>query len=100
MATVRVTDYRLRPGDTPDRALTLLRQAATKAFPTADLADLWMRATNPRLDRRRPVEVCVNPEGLEQCIRALQKPVSASRSRHLSEARAREEQSAKYRFGG
>ncbi len=73
--TVRVSSYRLRPGESSGRALELLHQAAMQHFANADMADLWMRSTNPRLDHRRPADVAaLGAEGLEQCIRALQKP--------------------------
>jgi hypothetical protein len=55
-ATIRVCDFRLRPGESPGRALELLHQAAMQHFANADMADLWMRSTNPRLDHRRPAD--------------------------------------------
>jgi len=48
----------------------LLRVAMTK-FGATDLADLWMRTTNPKIGRRRPIDVCLEHNGIELCKAAL-----------------------------
>jgi uncharacterized protein (DUF2384 family) len=68
---IRLVDYKIRGTASAE---DLLRQAACAHFPSTEAAELWLRAANPKLDRRRPIEVAVDQDGLNQCVRTLQKP--------------------------
>jgi hypothetical protein len=48
----------------------LLRVAIMK-FGATDLADLWMNTTNPKIGRRRPADVVLEPNGIQLCKMAL-----------------------------
>jgi hypothetical protein len=50
-----------------------LRTEALKRLPSDDAYRLWMTTSNPKLESRWPVDVCVNDAGLRQCIAALGK---------------------------
>jgi uncharacterized protein (DUF2384 family) len=34
-------------------------------------AELWMNTVNPKIGRRRPIDVCTGPSGVEMCRAAL-----------------------------
>lgn len=48
-----------------------LRTEVMRRLRSAELADLWMRSTHPKLAFRRPVDVCQREEDIQRCLALL-----------------------------
>jgi hypothetical protein len=51
--------------------LSKLTSAATWRLGSVERAQLWLRTTNPALDRQRPISFCVDRQSYEKCVHAL-----------------------------
>jgi hypothetical protein len=48
-----------------------LLRAAMARLGSRERAELWMNTVNPKIGRRRPIDVCTGPSGVEMCRAAL-----------------------------